>query len=392
MQQPLSGINVLELGSFITAPYAAMILADFGATVVKIERPGGGDPFRAFKGGLYSAHFRAYNRRKRSLTLDLTKPAGKRIVEQLAERSDVLLENFRAGFLDEAGLGYEALSARNPRLVYCSINGFGADGPYRDRPSYDTVGTALSGLLSLYVDPENPQSTGVALSDSVTGMYSAIGALGGLMQRERTGKGMRVESTMLGATIAFTENSFADYFLNGTVPGPLSKAHLNQSFTLRCADGKMVAIHLSSPPKFWEGLVAAAGDPPLTDDPRFVERMSRVAHYEDLRLELTARFARQPRAYWLAQLEANDVPFAPIYGIDEVQHDAQVEFMRIFREVVHPTEGPSPMIQRPVRYDGDTGAETATAPPVLGEHVDEVLRGLGYAPDEIAKLRADKIV
>ncbi|HUY20091.1 MAG TPA: CaiB/BaiF CoA-transferase family protein [Candidatus Binataceae bacterium] len=389
--QPLSGVCVVEVGSFITAPFAAMLLADLGAEIIKVERPGTGDPFRSFKGGLYSHHFRAYNRSKRSLSLDITQSAGKAMLKRLVERADVLIENFRPGWMDRAGLGYEALSGVNPRLIYCSITGFGASGPYRDRPSYDTVGQALSGFLSLYVDPDNPQLTGTAASDAVTGMYACYGILGALMMREKTGRGTRLETTMLNATMAFIETWFVEYFLTGVAPGIHHKSRVNQSFAMRCADGKLIALHLSSPPKFWESLLSAIEAPQLATDQRFSSRMARIEHYEELSRELAAIFARQRRAHWTARLEENDVPFAPIYSLDEVPGDPQVSFMGIFQDLVHPTEGTTRIVRRPVAY-GEGREFAASAPPVLGEHTDAILAELDYTPTEIAQMRADKII
>jgi crotonobetainyl-CoA:carnitine CoA-transferase CaiB-like acyl-CoA transferase len=389
--QPLSGVRVVEVGSFITAPFAAMLLADLGAEIIKVERPGTGDPFRSFKGGLYSPHFRAYNRSKRSLSLDITQSAGKAMLKRLVERADVLIENFRPGWMDRAGLGFEALSGVNPRLIYCSITGFGASGLYRDRPSYDTVGQALSGFLSLYVDPENPQLTGTAASDAVTGMYACYGILGALMMREKTGRGTRLETTMLNATMAFIETWFVEYFLTGVAPGIHHKSRVNQSFAMRCADGKLIALHLSSPPKFWESLLSAIEAPQLATDQRFSSRMARIEHYEELGRELAIIFARQPRAHWTARLEENDVPFAPIYSLDEVPGDPQVSFMGLFQDLVHPTEGTTRIVRRPVVY-GEGGEFAASAPPALGEHTDAILAELNYTPAEMAQLRADKII
>jgi formyl-CoA transferase len=390
-KQPLSGIRVLELGSFITAPLAGMMLADLGADVIKIERPGGGDPFRAFAGGLYSPHFRAYNRSKKSVSLDITSPAGKEVLIRLIEQSDVLVENFRPGWMDAAGLSYENLSKHNPRLIYCSITGFGPDGPYRTRPSYDTVGQAMSGLLSLYVDPADPRSTGSALSDNITGIYACYGVLGALLLREKSGHGTKVETNMLESTMAFSGSWFVEYFLSNEVPGVYHKAHRNQSFALRCSDGKLIAVHLSSPPKFWEGLLTAIAKPEMGQDTRFHSRSARVENYEQLREKLAAIFCRHPRAFWISKLTENDVPFAPIYNLDEVTEDPQVKFLNTFIDLHHPTEGLTRTVRRPVNFEGGE-EDVPTAPPVLGEHTDEVLGRFGYSQAEIDHLRSVKLI
>ena len=392
MTRILDGVSVLEIGSFITAPHAAMMLADLGAETIKVERPGSGDSFRTFQGGSYSPQFRAYNRSKKSITVDLTRPEGTLLLRELAQRADVLLENFRPGFMDEIGLGYDVLSAINPRLVYCSITGFGPEGPYRSRPSYDTVGQGLSGLLGLYVGIDDPRIAGTSISDAVTGMYAAYAVLGGLLRRERVGHGVRIETNMLASTIAFIENAFVAYSLSGTLPGLYGKSEANQSFALRCADDKLVAVHLSSPPKFWLGLVAATGSVTLGTDPRFTERPNRTRNYEALRQELARLFAQHPRTYWLEKLESYDVPFSPVYTLDEVERDPQVEFMHLFRDLVHPIEGATRTVGRPVWFDGDDGREAAFAPPQIGEHSSAILASLGYTDDDIARLRSDRII
>jgi crotonobetainyl-CoA:carnitine CoA-transferase CaiB-like acyl-CoA transferase len=389
---PLTGTRVLELGSFVTAPQAAMMLGDLGAEVIKIERPRGGDPFRAFKGGLYSPHFRSHNRNKKSLTLDLNKEPGRAVFERLLADADVVIENYRPGFMDEIGLGYERLKTLNPRLIYCAITGFGPDGPYVSRPSYDTVGQALSGLLSMHVPVENPRVTGLAYSDSVTGMYAGYGILGGLLQRERTGRGVLVETNMIATTMSFLETFLLDCWLTGEVPGPYRKSQVNTSFALPCSDGKLVAIHLSSPEKFWEGLVAASGHPELATDPRFAERMGRIENYEALREELNTIFRQHPRSYWIAKLEEHDVPFAPVYNLGEVRHDPQVRHIGHVREVTHPTEGTALMMGRPVWYDRDNGGDAIQPPPTLGEHTEQVLKAFGYSADDIAQLRSQHVI
>ena len=390
--QPLSGIKVIEAASFITGPYASMLLADLGAEVIKIERPMGGDPYRAFKGSTYSSHFRAVNRNKRSITLDLTKPEGARILRELAAGSDVLIENSRPGFMEGRGLGYSDLQSINSDLVYVSVTGFGDGGPYRHRPSYDTVGQALSGLFSLSMDPADPRITGIAISDGVTGLYACYAAMAGLAMRERTGQGSRVETSMLAATLSFTEYAIADYLINGTVPGPEFKAERSQSFALRCADGKVISLHLSSSEKFWQGVVIATETPDLATDPRFSARADRIENYQELRTALAALFIQQPRTYWTQRLDDADVPFAPVYTIDEVVTDPQVEAMGLIHALNHPSAGTTPALRRPVLIDGDTGQRESFAPPTLGEHTDEILGEIGYDADGVAKLRQAGIV
>ena len=278
----LDGVRVIELTTMITGPLAGMLLADLGASVIKIENPEGGDPFRYFRGGNYSGHFIAYNRNKRSLTLDLRSPRGKEILLDLIKQADVLIDNFRHGVLDR--LGFSDESARpdaNPKLIHASITGFGRDGPYANRPSYDAVAQSLSGVLSQFVDPQSPQAGGPTLSDNITGFYAAYGILGALHERERTGKGRRIETSMLEATIAFAPDAFINHKRYGTTVGPLTRVSASQSYVFRCEDGRLIAIHLSSQPKFWEGLLAALERNDLATDARFDSREKRIENYTD---------------------------------------------------------------------------------------------------------------
>jgi formyl-CoA transferase len=367
----LEGIRVIELGTMITAPLAGMMLADLGADVIKVERPDGGDPFRSFRGGLYSPNFVAFNRNKRSITLDLQSPEGKAKLNALLSGADVLLENFRQGVMDRLGLGTSTLQEKFSRLIACSITGFGAGGPYADRPAYDAVAGALSGLASIMVDPEAPQASGPTISDNVTGMYAAYGILGALFERERTGTARRVEVNMLEAAISFIPDTFTSYTRLGIEGGPLTRVANSQSYALRCKDGLPLAIHLSSQDKFWKSLTVVIGRPDLAIDDRFSRRDGRIRNYAVLQSELAAAFATQPRAYWEGRLREADVPFAPIQAVAEVIRDPQVQYLATFQEITHPTEGGVKLPRSPVRYDG-ASQSALRAPPTLGEHNDEL--------------------
>jgi crotonobetainyl-CoA:carnitine CoA-transferase CaiB-like acyl-CoA transferase len=387
----LDGVRVLELTTMITGPLAGMLLADLGASVIKIENPEGGDPFRYFRGGHYSGHFMAYNRNKRSLTLDLRSTRGKEILVDLLKLSDVLIDNFRHGVLDRLGFSDEILKKANPRLIHASITGFGRDGPYANRPSYDAVAQSLSGVLSQFVDPKAPQVGGPTLSDNITGFYAAYGILGALHERGRTGKGRRIETSMLEATIAFAPDAFINHKRYGTAVGPLTRVSASQSYAFRCKDDRLIAIHLSSQVKFWEGLLAALERPDLLTHQDFASREKRIDNYVALRAELGRTFATRPRAEWTQRLEAEDVPYAPVHNVSEVIDDAQVRHLETFYQVQHPTEGEVWGVNPPVFIDRERPGPMKP-PPVLGEHSEEILAELGLGHAQIAELKAAKVV
>ena len=377
MAQVLQDVRVVEHGTFITGPAASMLLADLGADVAKVELPGSGDPFRAFKGGLYSPHFQTYNRNKRSIELDT------RLVDDLAQfdalirDADVYIQNFRPGVADQIGASEERLRALNPRLIYCAISGFGPTGPAAHRPSYDTVAQAAGGFLRLLVNPENPRVVGPAIADALTGYYAAYGILGALHERHRTGLGRRVEVSMFEAMTHFNLDAFTHLFSAGEVMGPYSRPSVSQSYVLECADGKWIALHMSSPEKFWQGLAQAMERPTLFDDPRFASRQARIEHQETLIGVLGGIFHERERAEWCRRLEARDVPYAPMYTTDEVPHDPQAQHLQLFIEAQHPTLGSFRTVRSPVSFDGERALKV-TAPPLLGEHNAE-LRG-GWRP------------
>ena len=391
MADVLKGVRVVELSTVITAPLTGLMLADLGAEVVKVEHPQGGDPFRNFRGGRYSPNFVAYNRGKRSIQLDLRTEAGRSILLKLVARADILLENYRPGVLDKLGLGDDALRAANARLIHCSITGFGATGPYSARPAYDNVAVALSGILSLQLDPDHPQSSGPTIADNATGMFACYGILGALYERERSGRGHRVDVNMLEAAIAFVPDPFANYTRAGIVSDRLTRVAASQSFAFRCGDGKLLAVHLSSQPKFFEAMAAALERPDLVRDERFATRDLRIANYGELTRVLAEIVATKPRAHWMSVLEANDVPFAPVQSLPDVLEDPQVRHLGTFYQQRHPSEGEITAIHRPVLIDG-AREQRALPAPTLGEHTDEVLAELGYDKDEIAKLRAASVI
>jgi len=380
----LDGIRVVEQGTFITGPCAGMMLADLGADVVKVESPTG-DPYRAYQGGKFSPHFQAYNRNKRSVVLDLGEQGDRNLFDDLVRAADVYIQNFRPGTAERLGAGAERLRMLNPRLVYCSISGFGAAGPYVDRPSYDSVAQALSGFLSVVVDADRPRFLGPALADAITGMYAAQGALGALVERGRTGRGRHVEVSMLEAMAHFAVEPFAAYFALGEVPRSSDRPRLAQAYILRAADGRLLAIHLSSLEKFWQGLTAALEAPELAADPRFETRQGRIDNYEALGAALEARVAQRPAAHWVERLGQHDVPFAPIHDVDQVVADPQVRHLGLIVPV-DDAHGGAQAVRPAIQFDGERATHVRT-PPLLDEHgpaVRQFLASTGGWPDRDA--------
>jgi crotonobetainyl-CoA:carnitine CoA-transferase CaiB-like acyl-CoA transferase len=375
MGKVLEGITVIEQGTFITGPAAGMLLADLGANVIKVEQPGSGDPFRAFKGGLYSPHFQTYNRNKRSITLNTKDADDARVFDELVRDADVYIQNFRPGAAERLGAGESRLRELNPRLIYCAISGFGQTGPAAGRPAYDTVAQAASGFLNLLVNPANPRVVGPAIADSLTGFYAAYGILGALVERGKTGVGRSVEVSMLEAMCHFNLDAFTHYFAESEVMGPYSRPSVSQSYTLRCADGKWVALHMSSPEKFWRGLAEAIEKPDLFQDPRFATREARIDHQDQLIVLLGNLFATKPRDEWCRRLEQQDVPHAPMYDTSEALQDPQARHMELEIEGTHPTLGTWRTVRSPVSFDGVRPTDVVP-PPLLGEHSDEIRAAL----------------
>jgi crotonobetainyl-CoA:carnitine CoA-transferase CaiB-like acyl-CoA transferase len=361
----LNGLRVVEQGTFITGPCAGMMLADLGADVIKIESPEG-DPYRNYQGDRYSPHFQAYNRNKRSLVLDLKSAADQQVFDGLIAEAQVYIQNFRPGTAGRLGAGVERLRGLNPQLVYCSISGFGASGPYVERPSYDSVAQALSGFLSVVVDPANPQFLGPALADAITGIYAAYGVLGALVRQARSGEGALVEVSMLEAMTHFAVEPFAAFFALGAIPRSSDRPRLAQAYILKTADDKLLAIHLSSLEKFWTGLVTALDDPQFARDPRFSTRQARIDNYEAMRTELRARFAKQTLKYWDERLGQQDVPYAPINAIDEVIQDPQVGHLDLIVPVAG-AHGGAKSVRPPVQFGGEHARQVYAAP-LLDEH------------------------
>src|SRR5574341_2516539 len=377
----LNHITVVECATYVTGPYAAALLADLGARVIKIESPPDGDPYRTFAPDPYfSFNFAHLNRNKESIVLDLKATKGKEVCLELIKQADVFVENFRPGTANRLGLGYEALRALNARVVYCSISAFGQTGPYVDKPGFDTLVQAMSGLLSLLSDPDDPKVMGVAVSDYVTGLSAGYGILGALLARANSGVGCRVETSLLQATLSFIGETAAGYLRTGNVPERMARVKNAHAFAFVCRDGKPLAIHCSVPEKFWLALLKAADRSELAADKRFKSRDGRRQNYQALEQALARTFKTKSRDEWLKILESNDVPAVPLYNVAEVLDDPQVKHLGLTEELEHPKAGKLRFVGGPVRFD-TFAKEQSAPPPLAGAHSGKILQELGYDGD-----------
>ena len=342
-----------------------------GAEVIKVEMPETGDPFRAFKGDLYSPHFQTYNRNKKSVTLNTKLAEDLAKFDELVATADVFIQNFRPGVAERLGVGAERLRAINPRLIYAGISGFGNDGPWAERPAFDTVAQASTGFLRLLVNPANPRVVGPAIGDAVTGFYTAYGIMAALFERAQTGKGRLVETSMFEAMCHFNLDDFTHYLSVDEVMGPWSRPHVSQSYVFQCADGGWIALHMSSPPKFWDNLATAVGQPDMLQRPEFESRPARIANYEKVVTFLAPIFATQPRAYWEERLAALEVPHSAVYTSQEVVEGE----LAAHHQLIATGEGPRGTfrtIRPPIRFDGEIEGDV-TPPPELGADNGEIL-------------------
>jgi crotonobetainyl-CoA:carnitine CoA-transferase CaiB-like acyl-CoA transferase len=388
MLGPLNGLRVLELARILAGPWAGQILADLGADVIKVERSGAGDdtrgwgpPFVQAAGGghLGAAYFHGTNRGKRSIELDFESERGRRIVRKLAARSDVLIENFKVGGLAKFGLDYKSLAPDNPRLIYCSVTGFGQTGPYAQRPGYDLMAQGMGGMMDLTGNPDGePMRAGTPISDLFTGVYSAVGILAALARREQTGRGGHVDTALIDSTVGVLANQALNYLVSGKAPRRMGNAHPNitpyQVFPV--ADGHII-IASGNDSQFGK-LCAVLGEPDLAKDPRYIDNEARLAHRSDLVGRLCALTAKIPSAALLQQLEAVGVPAGPINSLEQVFADPQVVHrgMRIDRPDAAAAAGSIPGVRTPIVLDGEAMAAERAAPR-LGEHSAEILREIG---------------
>jgi crotonobetainyl-CoA:carnitine CoA-transferase CaiB-like acyl-CoA transferase len=410
MAGPLSNIRVIDLSRVLAAPWAAQNMADLGAEVIKVERPGKGDDSRAFgppwlpdaegKDSKESAYFLCANRGKKSITVDISKADGARIVRELAANADVLIENYKAGDLDRYGLGYAELSKLNPRLVYCSLTGFGQTGPYRERPGYDFMVQGLAGIMSVTGEVDDqpgggPQRVGVPLVDIITGMYASIAICAALTHREQEGakgRGQHIDMALLDCGVAILSNQGANFLVGGTPPARIGNAHPNivPYQTFRTADGDVILA--AGNDNLFRKFCELAGSPELALDARFATNTSRVNNRASLAPVMNEIFKERTTAEWVKLLDEGGVPCGPINNIQQVFDDPQVKARGLRIELDHPAGSKAPMVRSPMRFS-ETQLEFKIPPPMLGQHTEEILRDeLGRSQADIAKLRNDGIV
>jgi formyl-CoA transferase len=388
----LAGVRVLDLSRVLAGPYCTMLLGDYGADVIKVEEPGSGDGTRAWGppwAGDQSAYFLAANRNKRGITANLKSNEGVAIVQALAAISDVLIENFKPGTADRLGLGYAALAQANPRLVYCSLTGYGQTGPYRDRPGYDFVVQAQGGIMSITGPQEGePYKVGVAIADITTGLFAATAILAALQERERSGRGQAIDVALLDAQVAWLANVAQNYLVTGEVPQRYGNAHpsIVPYETFPAADGA-IAVAVGTDEQYRK-FCHAIERPDLCADERFCTNQARVINREELIPLLQAVFRTRPAAAWIDLLLSIGVPAGPINDVAAALEDVQVQARRMVQEVQHPSAGAIRLLG-PVARFSRTPAEIRLAPPPLGYDTDSVLGELlGYSSGEIAQLHA----
>ncbi len=403
---PLTAVRVLDLSRILAGPWCTQVLGDLGAEVIKVERPGSGDdtrswgpPFVKAPDGTEtrdSAYFMGTNRGKRSLTLDIASAEGGRLARSLSAACDVMIENYKFGDMKRYGLDYESLAQVNPRLVYCSITGFGQTGPYRERAGYDFMIQAMGGLMSVTGERDDlpgggPQKCGVPIADIMTGMYAAVAIVSALRERDRSGLGQYIDMSLLDTQVAWLANQGLNYLISGQVPRRWGNAHPNltpyQAFPTR--DGNLI-LAIGNDGQFQRfcevaGLAIAA-------DPRFVDNRARLTHRDELVAIVARAMKARTTAEWMRALEENNVPCGPINTIDEVFCDPQVAARGLRFELPHSAAGRVPQVGNPIKFSR-TAIEYRRAPPVLGEHTQEVLEEvLGLGSGEIASLRSRGIV
>ena len=388
----LEGFTCIDVSGHVAGPYASSLLGDLGCDVVKVELPKGGDTHRGrnpkYEG--YGPSFRALNRNKKSVTLDLRQKKGSEILRKLLATADIFLENFRPPTRAKLGLDYEELAKLNPKLIHCSISGYGQSGPYRDKPGFDTIGQALSGMMSLVTDLDDPKVAGVSFVDHTAGIFAAHGIMAALLARAKTGKGQFIDVSLLQVAIAFIESHVADY-LNGGEAVSRENFPKGRIYSLLDCEGKPFMVHLSSHNQAWEGLLRAGELDKLIGDPRFATNKHRTDRHDEIVRLLRAQFRTNEREYWLARLDAHQIPHAPINTIAEVFDNPQIKHLGIPKKITHPKMGTSNLVGSPINMSA-TPPQFFRAAPLLGEHTHEVMAQLGYDEKTVTELKESGVI
>ncbi|MHA2282226.1 MAG: CaiB/BaiF CoA transferase family protein [Promethearchaeota archaeon] len=395
MVRPLEGIKVLDLSRALAGPYCTMMLADMGAEVIKLEMPERGDDSRAwgppFKEG-ESAYFMSINRNKKSMTLNLKKEKAIEVIHKLIEKSDILLENFRPGTMERLKLSYKDVKRINPKIIYCSISGFGQDGPYRLLPGMDQVLQGMGGLMSITGEPEGPPiKVGVAVADIAGGMFAAYGIMVALFNREKTGKGQKIDNSLLDNQIAWLTYRAGSFFMSGEIPKPLGSGHPvivpYQAFKAKDSYFNLAVGN----DQLWEKFCKAVGLEDIIKDPKYATNSMRVENRQELEKVIQELISTKDAEVWLNILNDAGVPCGPIYTMDKLFSDPQVLHRKMVQELDHPTVGTIKVTGIPIKLS-DTPGEILTAPPVLGQHTKDILKELGYNKNDIQAMYQEKII
>lgn len=380
MTGALKHIKVLDLTRVLAGPFCTMIFGDMGAEVIKVEGPGGSDDTRKwgppFQNNV-SAYYLCANRNKKSITVDLKSDEGKKVIKELANESDVIINNFKVGTMERFGLDYETLSEINPKLIYCSITGFGETGPYKNMPGYDFIIQAMSGLMSITgTEQSGPQKLGVAITDILTGLYACIGIQGALLERTQSGKGQKLDISLYDCAVSSLVNIGSNYLMSGKIPTALGNRHANivPYQTFKTEDGEMV-IAVGNDGQF-KAFCTILGNRDLAYDERFETNPNRVANRDELIPILQELMLTKPTLYWLEQCNKNNIPCGPIQNIEQVTNDPQLQARNMFLDCIHPSAGEIKMIGSPLKFSR-TPIELKHHPPDAGEHTNEILAQIG---------------
>ena len=406
MSGPLEGIRVIDLTRILAGPFSTMLMADMGADIIKVEQPGAGDPARGngpflSPGGAesseqqFSTYFMSINRGKRSIAIDLSKPKGREVLLKLAETADVLIENFRPGTMQKLGLDYEVVKARNPRIVMCSVSGFGQSGPYAHRPALDVIVQGMGGMLSITGEPgRGPVRPGASIGDITSALFATIAIQSALLERHNSGEGQYIDISMLDCQVAIMENAFMRYFTLGQTPQRIGTRHPSSTpfQAFQTADGHVVVAIMGGSTDQWPLFCAAIDHVELIDDERYTTGWSRTQHYDELIPVIEEVMRQKTTSEWVELLSDMGVPVGPVQDIAEVANDPQVNHREMFVELPHPVLGQVKFTGNPIKMSR-TPSGPRRVPPQLGEQTSEVLTAdVGLSPEDVAELFNEGVV